>query len=75
GEFQRMVIGTYHRLSKKHLQRYLDELVFRYNSLELDVEDRYMLMFEKAYCVDYKMVELRRRMNKYQLKTDMKLVA
>lgn len=29
--FKRMILGTYHRLSKEHLQRYVDESVFRWN--------------------------------------------
>lgn len=30
--FDRMVIGTYHNLSTKHLQKYANEFAFRYNS-------------------------------------------
>ena len=32
--FKRSVIGSYHHLSVKHLQAYLDELSFRYNNRE-----------------------------------------
>lgn len=32
--FKRSVIGSYHHLSVKHLQAYLDELAFRYNHRE-----------------------------------------
>jgi hypothetical protein len=32
--FDRMVIGTYHCLSTKHLQKYADEFSFRYNSIK-----------------------------------------
>ncbi len=32
--FKRSVIGSYHHLSIKHLQAYLDELAFRYNNRE-----------------------------------------
>jgi transposase-like protein len=32
--FKRSVIGSYHHLSVKHLQAYLDELTFRYNNRE-----------------------------------------
>ncbi|MEB0302222.1 transposase, partial [Mucilaginibacter sp. 5C4] len=30
--FDRMVIGIYHNISPKHIQKYTDEFVFRYNS-------------------------------------------
>ena len=30
--FDRAVIGSYHKLSKKHLQAYLDEFAFRFNN-------------------------------------------
>ena len=32
---RRAVIGTYHQLSIKHLQRYLDEFSYRYNRREI----------------------------------------
>ena len=31
GHFKRMITGTYHNLSRIHLQRYVDESVFRWN--------------------------------------------
>lgn len=31
---KRMIIGIYHQVSRKHLQRYVDEFVFRYNTRE-----------------------------------------
>lgn len=31
GHFKRMITGTYHNLSRTHLQRYVDESVFRWN--------------------------------------------
>jgi len=31
GHFKRMITGTYHNISKDHLQRYVDESVFRWN--------------------------------------------
>jgi transposase-like protein len=30
--FDRAVIGSYHKLSKKHLPAYLDEFAFRFNN-------------------------------------------
>ena len=32
--------GTFHRLSSKHLQRYVDEFVARHNILKLDTIDQ-----------------------------------
>lgn len=32
--FGRGVIGAYHKLSRKHLQAYLDEFAFRFNNRE-----------------------------------------
>jgi transposase-like protein len=32
--FDRAVIGSYHKLSKKHLAAYLDEFAFRFNNRE-----------------------------------------
>jgi hypothetical protein len=33
--FDRMVIGIYHSISGKHMQKYLNEHSFRYNSKEV----------------------------------------
>ena len=38
--FQRMLMGTYHRASRKHLSRYVAELVWRRNTRELGVRGR-----------------------------------
>ena len=32
GLFKRAVVGSYHRVSAKHLDRYLDEFEFRFNN-------------------------------------------
>ena len=32
GHFRRMVLGTYHYISKKHLQAYIDEAAYRWNT-------------------------------------------
>lgn len=40
---KRMIIGIYHSTSKKHLQKYVDEFVFRYNYRKFDA---FRMMFE-----------------------------
>lgn len=36
--FKRNYHGTYHSMSKKHLQRYIDEIAFRFNGRELNMQ-------------------------------------
>ena len=46
--FDRMVIGTYHYISPKHLQAYLNEYCFRYNSRKLKECSRFNLMLSNS---------------------------
>lgn len=39
--FKRMVLGTYHQISPKHLERYIDEFEFRYNSRKVKDAERF----------------------------------
>lgn len=48
GQFKRMVFGTYHFVTKRYLQRYIDEAVYRFNTKELTVSDRFVDMFSAA---------------------------
>ena len=41
---KRGIVGIYQFTSKKHLQKHLDEFVFRYNSKELSESDRFNLL-------------------------------
>lgn len=53
--FKRMIIGIYHQVSPKHLQRYADELTFRYNTKKLQVGERLALLFKQLNCrIKYK---------------------
>lgn len=46
--FDRMVIGTYHNLSPKHMQKYANELSFRYNSRKDSDCYRFNLMLRNS---------------------------
>ena len=39
--FKRMIFGTYYSVSKKHLQRYIDEYVFRFNTRNISDIERF----------------------------------
>lgn len=57
-QLKRMILGIYHFVSAKHLQRYVDEAVFRYNTRENSESDRFRLMFGRSLrIVRYKEVK------------------
>ena len=59
GHFKRMVFGTYHFVSPKYLQRYVDEAVYRWNTRKIEGSDRFSYMFHLALGVfDYKAVRM-----------------
>lgn len=41
--FKRMIFGTYYQVSKRHLQRYVDEFVFRFNTRNIGEIERFEL--------------------------------
>ena len=46
GILKRGILGIYHFTSKKHLQKYLDEFVFRYNTRYDSVEERFTTLLK-----------------------------
>lgn len=45
---KRGVLGIYHFTSKQHLQKYVDEFVFRYNTRKHTEQDRFNLLLENT---------------------------
>ena len=46
--FDRMVVGTYHSITSKHMQAYCNELAFRYNNRKTSDKDRFDLALVKT---------------------------
>lgn len=44
--FKRMVFGTYYKVSKMHLQRYVDEFIFRFNTRNYGETERFELFLQ-----------------------------
>lgn len=52
---KRMIAGTYYKLSKKHLQSYVDEFVFRFNTCKHTISQRFnLLLCNFEYRLTYK---------------------
>ena len=47
GLLKRGLLGIYHNTSKKHLQMYIDEFVFRYNTRQLNDCQRFDILLSK----------------------------
>ena len=46
--FKRMITGTYYHISRKHMQKYVDEFVFRYNTRRYGISERFELLLRSA---------------------------
>lgn len=46
--FRRCIFGIYHQVSVKHLQRYIDEMVFRWNTRKASEGTRFEAMFRAS---------------------------
>ena len=50
-QLKRGINGIYHHVSEKHLERYLDEYANRYNSRDLNIQNRFELFLEQSESV------------------------
>jgi hypothetical protein len=46
--FKRGYHGTYHSMSKKHLQRYIDEFCFRFNARQTDMSEKFTEVVQRV---------------------------
>lgn len=46
--FDRMMLGTYIRVSRKHLQKYIDEFIFRFNTRNFTDSQRFNLLLRNV---------------------------
>lgn len=49
--FRRMIIGCYHNVSDEHLQSYVDESCFRWNTRKQTEGERFATMFARSLCI------------------------
>lgn len=57
--FRRMIVGCYHDVSDEHLQQYIDEAVFRWNTRKASQSERFTDMFNKSIGLVKKWSEIR----------------
>lgn len=59
GHSKRMVFGTYHFISPKYVQRYIDEAVYRWNTRKENEDERFIHMFSLSLGIfDYRAVRM-----------------
>ncbi len=47
---KRMIVGTYYKMSKRHLQSYIDEFVFRFNTRNETTSQRFNMLLSNLEC-------------------------
>ena len=57
--FRRMITGIYHNVSDEHLQQYIDEAVYRWNTRKASESERFSDMFNKSIGLIVKWNELK----------------
>lgn len=54
-----MIVGCYHDVSDEHLQSYIDEAVYRWNTRKMSESERFVHMFDKSMGLVCKLSEIR----------------
>lgn len=54
-----MIVGCYHDVSDEHLQSYIDEDVYRWNTRKMSESERFAHMFDKSMGLVCKLSEIR----------------
>ena len=54
GSVFKRIYATYYHISKKYMQRYVDEFVFRFNTRKLSDSDRFRLLLQYLDIGDYR---------------------
>ena len=57
--FRRMISGCYHDVSDEHLQQYIDEAVYRWNTRKMGESERFAHIFDKSIGLVKKWSEIR----------------
>ena len=57
--FRRMIVGCYHDISDEHLQSYIDEAVYHWNTRKMSESERFVHMFKKSIGLVCKWSEIR----------------
>ena len=54
-----MIVGCYNDVSDEHLQPYIDEAVYRWNTRKMSESERFAHMFDKSMGLVCKLSEIR----------------
>ena len=57
--FRRMISGCYHHVSDAHLQSYINEAVYRWNTRKMSESERFTHMFEMPIGVVHRWADIK----------------
>jgi hypothetical protein len=57
--FRRMISGCYHDVSDAHLQQYINEAVYRWNTRKMSESERFAHMFSMSIGMVYKWTDIK----------------